>query len=74
MCENTCGRCTFWRHKSTANGQSFGICDNPKNDTNVLSIGLIMHITECDKETAEFIHNSIKYNENFGCIHFKKQS
>lgn len=66
---NICDNCKHFRHKS----DNFGICDNLKNDTRVMSENLIKHLTGCDEQIAFEIHESIRYNVNFGCIHFEER-
>ena len=66
--ENSCDNCYHFRHKS----DNFGICDNLKNDTRVMSENLIMRLTNCDKEVAFEIHESIRYNKNFCCKYYEK--
>ena len=64
-----CDNCDHFRIKS----DNYGICDNLKNDTKVMSVNLIQHMAKCEKDIAEEINDSIRYHKNFGCIHFEER-
>lgn len=66
-CKNTCEFCFKFRVKS----DNFGICDNPKNQTKAMSIGLIQKMTGCDEDIAFEINESVRFPKDFGCIFFE---
>lgn len=65
---NRCDSCRWFRIKS----DDYGVCDNLKNDTKVMSINLIMHLTSCNKEIAEHINHYLMFNRSFGCIYHEE--
>lgn len=70
---NLCRNCTFWRDKGWSGNEGIGICDNPKviEQVKILSDSLLERFVPEPRDVI-FISNSMRFNADFGCIHFEK--
>ena len=70
--KKACSSCCFWRDKGWANNQGIGKCDNPNviKQVTVMSESLIERFV-LDKRDARFIATSLRFRNDFCCIHHK---
>jgi hypothetical protein len=68
----TCRNCTYWRDKSWVENEGIGICDNTIviEQVKMMNEETVRRFTKNDSD-AKFIVESIRFNSEFGCIHFK---
>lgn len=76
----TCLFCHFWRDKGWDGDEGIGICDNSLviKQVSMMSETMIEKFvlgnTEKDKKSnARFLSSSLRFNSNFGCIHYKSK-
>lgn len=77
MSTNKCKNCKFWRDKAWTDDIGIGVCDNPIviNQVSMMSEYMIEKFVVGDndkdrKSNARFIHNSLRFDSEFGCNHF----
>lgn len=68
----TCRNCTHWRDKGWAGDEGVGKCSNSIviEQVSMMNQEIIRRFTNHDSE-AKMIADSIRFNSEFGCIHFE---
>jgi hypothetical protein len=72
--EKLCKNCRFWRDKAWDGDDGIGICDNPTviKQVSLMSEEFIKRFAK-DERDACVIAGSLRFNSDFGCIHFKDE-